>query len=59
MLGYDPEAIYQDADIEMMELAEAADRADDPEEVCYNYTPPSWDPLGPCRNCYFAERSHL
>jgi hypothetical protein len=34
--GYDPEAIYQDADIEAMELAEAANDPDrlDPWKIC-------------------------
>lgn len=58
MFGFDPEAIIQDADIEMMELAEAADRAQDPDTPCGSYTPPSWDSSGPCRNCYFSRNSH-
>ena len=30
-MNYDPEAVYQDADIEMMELAEAANDPDRPD----------------------------
>lgn len=33
-LYFDPEAIYQDADIEMMELAEAAESSFDPWKEC-------------------------
>lgn len=34
MLGYDPEAIYQDADIEMYELAEAGDNLAYRQKMC-------------------------
>lgn len=49
MFGYDPEAIYQDADIEMMELAEAADRAYE-DEPC-GQPRPSGPPGHFCMNC--------
>lgn len=61
MFGFDPEvpAGFQDADIEMLELIEAAERANEPDSPCEDYVPPSWDWNGPCRNCSFGGRSHL
>lgn len=63
MFGFDPEvpAGYQDADIEMLELAQAANEvvSDNP---CDDYIPASWDdlenPSSACRDCGFSPRSH-
>lgn len=55
--SHDPEAIYQDADIEMMELAEAAaDVTDDP---CDDFRPladSGWQATA-CR-CGFDQKAH-
>lgn len=56
MFGFDPEvpAGFQDADIEMLEMAAAADDAD----VCEDFTPLASSPTL-CKRCGWNDSWHL